>query len=86
MSSNVLDYEPHTALFIPENDPLLFYRRIIELAEESLNKKGYLFFEINEAFSNETAQLFSSKKWTNVNELNDFRNKPRFVFAQLKNC
>lgn len=86
MSSNVLDYEPHSALFIPENDPLLFYQKIVEIAEDSLNPNGFLFFEINEAFSKETTDLFSSDKWTNITETNDFRGKPRFVHARLKNC
>lgn len=86
MQENVLNFEPHSALFIPENDPLLFYRRIVSQAESHLSPCGWLFFEINEAFGKETAELFCSEKWVNITIVKDFIGKDRFVYAQLKNC
>ena len=82
MNSNVLDFEPHSALFIPETDPLLFYRRIVNLAVNSLNTNGYLYFEINENHGPETADLFHNKEWKNVEVIKDFLGKDRFVCAQ----
>ncbi|MDP4207265.1 MAG: peptide chain release factor N(5)-glutamine methyltransferase [Bacteroidota bacterium] len=55
MDANVLDYEPHLALFVPENDPLLFYKAIGRFAQKSLNPGGGLYFEINEDLPYETA-------------------------------
>ena len=57
MDSNVLDYEPHVALFVPDTDPLLFYRAIAHYALEHLKAKGHLYFEINQAYPTETASL-----------------------------
>jgi len=82
MHNNVLDFEPHNALFIPETDPLLFYRRIVELASLSLNPRGYLYFEINENHGQETANLFNNKNWNNIEIIKDFLGKDRFVCAQ----
>ncbi|MBF6608564.1 MAG: methyltransferase, partial [Flavobacterium sp.] len=58
--SNVLDNEPHLALFVADDDPLLFYRRIAELAVDSLNENGALFFEINQYLAAETISLLTS--------------------------
>ena len=60
MSPNVVDYEPHVALFVPENDPLLFYRAIAQFAAVSLNPFGNLYFEINEDLSDETAMVVAA--------------------------
>jgi release factor glutamine methyltransferase len=57
MHSNVLDYEPHLALFVPEDDPLLFYRVIASFASKNLKSGGKLFFEINEELPQQTEQL-----------------------------
>ena len=57
MDANVLDWEPHTALFVPDADPLLFYRRIAELGVSMLNEGGALYFEINRAYGEETVRL-----------------------------
>src|SRR6202000_526812 len=54
MHRNVTDFEPHTALFVPENDPLIFYKAIADFAIVNLNPDGLLFFEINESLGNET--------------------------------
>ncbi len=79
MQKNVLDYEPFTALFVPDNDALRFYKRISEFAVSHLNPKGKLFFEINENFGKETAQLVESYGFKNVEVIKDFYGKDRFV-------
>ncbi|MBQ3658091.1 MAG: peptide chain release factor N(5)-glutamine methyltransferase [Bacteroidales bacterium] len=79
MKKNVLDYEPFTALFVPDDDALKFYRKISEFAAEHLNSGGKLFFEINENFGKETAQLVESYGFKNVEVVKDFYGKDRFV-------
>lgn len=78
MRPNVLDYEPHTALFVPDNDPLLFYRRIAEIAHKHLVTNGLLIVEINENLGEETAGLLRAKGFeTSLH--NDFKGKTRFA-------
>lgn len=79
MQPNVLEHEPHTALFVPDNDPLLFYRKIAQLAQKHLNPNGKLYFEINEAFGNETVELLESLGFKNVVLKKDFFGKDRVV-------
>lgn len=59
MENNVLDYEPHIALFVPDSDPLLFYRKIAKIGKELLTKNGMLFFEINRRFGKETVDMLT---------------------------
>ena len=78
MEPNVLDHEPATALFVPDDDPLLFYRRIAEL------KAGRaLFFEINEAYGKEVAQLLCEKGYTDVQIIRDMYGKDRIVTCRM---
>jgi len=77
MRRNVLEHEPHTALFVPDNDPLLFYRRIAEL-----HLGEYLFFEINEAFPKELSRLLSELGYTDIQTTNDIYGKPRIIQAR----
>jgi release factor glutamine methyltransferase len=77
MRRNVLDYEPASALFVPDNDPLRFYRRIA-----SLHGK-YLFFEINEAFSAEMEALLQENGYTDIHLTHDIYGKPRIIEARL---
>ncbi|NJW51475.1 peptide chain release factor N(5)-glutamine methyltransferase [Salinimicrobium oceani] len=63
MQRNVLDYEPETALYVKDNDPLLFYRKVSELAGENLNPGGKLFFEINQYLGKETEMLLAEKNF-----------------------
>ncbi len=78
MRPNVLNYEPATALFVPDNDPLKFYRRIAEL------KLGnYLFFEINEAYPNELSAMLSKLGYTDIQITNDIYGKPRIIEARM---
>lgn len=81
MSRNVLDFEPHLALFVPDSDPLLFYRHIAELAQQWLKSGGMLFFEINERFGPETVQLLENMRFDNVELHRDFYEKNRMVSA-----
>ena len=81
MSRNVLDFEPHLALFVPDADPLLFYRRIVVLAQQWLKSGGMLFFEINERFGPETVQLLENMRFGNVELHRDFYEKNRMVSA-----
>lgn len=82
MQTNVLNFEPHLALFVPDNDPLLFYRAVARLAYLSLKSGGWLFFEINENFSNETSLCIINEGFKDVQLKRDFNQKPRFIAAQ----
>ena len=78
MRPNVLNYEPATALFVPDNDPLRFYRRIAEL------KLGtYLFFEINEAYPAELTALLGGLGYTDIHITHDIYGKPRIIEARM---
>ena len=83
MQANVLDYEPPMALFVPDNDPLLFYKEIIQLAVDNLNDGGWLFMEINEKFGDDILALMMKAGISNNLNLNiDLNGKPRWVFGQ----
>ncbi len=79
MKSNVLDYEPLSALFVPDNDALLFYRRITEFATKYLNKGGLLFFEINENLSEELVDLLSDFRFRQIELRADINGKKRMI-------
>lgn len=83
MRGNVLDYEPELALFVPDHDPLLFYKTITRLANQYLNENGWLMFEINEQFGRETADLLI-QGFTKIEIIKDLHGKDRFVIAQKK--
>ena len=79
MDPRVLDYEPHTALFVPDNDPLLFYRRIA-----SIKIARSIFFEINEAYGNEVCNMMQSLGYIDIQLKTDIYGKPRMVFGRIK--
>ena len=81
MDSNVLDYEPHVALFVPDADPLLFYRTITQYALEHLKPNGRLYFEINQAHPNETASLITQMGFGQVEVHPDCYGKSRIISA-----
>lgn len=81
MENNVLDWEPENALFVPDNDPLLFYRQILHLASARLTANGQVWFEINEAFGTEMLDLCRECGFGKAEILNDFAEKPRFCRA-----
>jgi release factor glutamine methyltransferase len=79
MQLNVIDHEPHVALFVPDDDPLIFYREIIALAKFKLHEAGSLWFEINEMFGNELRDIALNQGFKEVNIIFDFRGKSRFL-------
>ena len=84
MQARVLDYEPHSALFVPDDDPLLFYRQIAQLfSQKGEAEKGLLFFEINEAYGNEVCAMLRVMGYTDVQLKNDMYGKPRMVFGTI---
>lgn len=82
MESNVTDHEPHLALFVPDNDPLLFYRRIAEYAAEVLNSGGWLMFETNRAYGREVSDMLRSMNFSDVSLAEDQFANPRIVTAR----
>ncbi|MBR0043162.1 MAG: peptide chain release factor N(5)-glutamine methyltransferase [Bacteroides sp.] len=82
METNVLAWEPSIALFVPDNDPLLFYRRIGELALRMLTPNGKLFFEINRAYGDATKQLLCNQGYKNIHIQKDLSGNDRFVYAE----
>lgn len=85
MCDNVLKYEPHTALFVPDDDPLRFYRAITRFATATLSRGGKIYFEINPLYCAGTMQLLADAGFSNVAATRDFYGKERFVSATLKN-
>jgi release factor glutamine methyltransferase len=83
MERNVLDYEPHIALFVKDNDPLVFYKRIVELSIQRLKPNGKLYFEINEEFGQEVRELLQKYFFTDTKIVKDFFGKDRFVTGTL---
>ncbi len=79
MRANVLDYEPSSALFVSDNDPLIFYRRILEFAQKALKPGGEVWFEINENFGEEMKNLCLAKGFKDVEIIKDFRGKDRIL-------
>ena len=79
MDARVLDYEPHSALFVPDTDPLLFYLQIASLA----TSPAMLFFEINEAYGNEVCEMMAEMGYTDIQLKNDMYGKPRMVFGAI---
>lgn len=81
MHSNVLDWEPHTALFVPDNDPLLFYRTIAQKATTMLRPGGKLYFEINRAHGKETVEMLAALGYANIELRKDFADNDRMIRA-----
>ena len=79
MSDNVLSYEPELALFVPDSDPLLFYRAIAHYASKALKPGGRLLFETNTAYAHEVAQTMADEGFTAIEVRNDCFGKPRMV-------
>ncbi len=82
MKPNVLNWEPETALFVPDDDPLVFYRAIIALASKHLSPDGLVWFEINESKGDEMKRLCHDYGFSDVVILRDFFGKPRFCVAK----
>jgi len=83
IKNNVLKYEPDTALFVEDDDPLLFYRKIGKLSLESLNPNGYLFFEINQYLGKEMVDLLSDLGYQHIELRKDVFGNDRMTRCQL---
>lgn len=81
MKKNVLEYEPHLALFVPDNDPLVFYTMIAKKGYEALTDAGKVLVEINERFGEEVSTVFSDVGFKNVRIVKDLQGKNRIVTA-----
>ena len=79
MKKNVLDFEPHLALFVEDEDSLLFYRKIIQLTNKILKSKGQLFFEINEYLGKETVKLLRDNGFEEIELKSDIFGKDRII-------
>jgi len=81
MHINVTDFEPHTALFVPENDPLIFYKAIADFALTNLIENGLLFFEINESLGADMVELLKDKGFRNIELRKDMSGRDRMIRA-----
>lgn len=79
MEPNVLCWEPHTALFVPDTDPIRYYRRIAEIGREMLTKGGRIFFEINRKYGEEIRIMMTDKGYHEVEIIKDISNNDRIV-------
>ncbi len=85
MDARVLEHEPHLALFVEDTDPIIFYKRIIDLCTRYLEEKGYLFFELNPIYANDVKKYANDSKIFNFTEIvKDMSGKERFLKAQKK--
>ena len=83
MSANVLENEPHCALFVPDKDPLLFYNAIADFAQQKLEPEGMIYFEINAKYDTEIKDMLCKKGFANINVICDLSGKNRFITAKI---
>lgn len=81
MQKNVTDYEPYSALFVKDDNPLLFYKAILEFCKSHLNSHGRVYFEINENFGNNMLRLLEQYEYKNAHIYQDIHGKNRFTVA-----
>lgn len=84
MSVNVLDFEPHSALFVPEDDPLRYYSAVLKLASKALKAGGKIWFEINEKMGRDASNLVRSAGYEEVQVIKDINGKDR-ILKGIKN-
>ncbi len=82
MATHVTDYEPHIALFVADEDPLIFYRAIVDLAKEMLRPNGSCYFEINEALAAGVSQILSDRGFEKIESRKDMNGRDRMVKAR----
>ena len=82
MEDNVLQHEPHLALFVPDDDPLLFYRAIAQYSQKALKEGGWLYFEINPIYADSLCQLLNEMSYHNIEIKEDQYGKQRMIRAQ----
>lgn len=85
MEKNVVDYEPHVALFVPDHDPLIFYRAIVQFANIHLQLHGNLYFEINESQGTQISDLLSTFGFQDIQLRKDLQGKERMIRARRIN-
>ncbi|ABQ08053.1 peptide chain release factor N(5)-glutamine methyltransferase [Flavobacterium johnsoniae] len=83
IKKNVLDYEPHLALFVDDNDALLFYRKIASLAQNNLLAKGQLYFEINQYLGKEMIELLGKMDFINIDLRKDIYDNDRMIKVNI---
>lgn len=83
IKKNVLDYEPHLALFVDDNDALVFYRKIAELAQKNLLEKGQLYFEINQYLGKEMTELLEKMDFKNIELRKDIYDNDRMISCKV---
>ncbi len=83
MRPNVTEYEPHTALFVEDSDPLIFYRSIARTARTLLKAEGKIYFEIYESLVDEMCQMLTAEGYKDIVVRKDFRDKPRMICARV---
>jgi release factor glutamine methyltransferase len=83
IQNNVLQNEPHLALFVSNENPLIFYEKIIDLARQNLTKNGFLFFEINQYLGKETVGLLTKKGFKTIELRKDIFGNDRMIKAKL---
>jgi release factor glutamine methyltransferase len=81
MNSNVVDHEPHTALFVPDEDPLVFYKALAEFGKKRLYENGSVYMEVHEEIGNDVVNLFKENGYNNVQLKKDMQGKERMVKA-----
>ena len=84
MHQNVIDYEPHNALFVEDSNPLIFYEKIALIASKNLNSNGLLFFEINEKFGDQTIDLLSKLNFVDIELKKDINGRDRIIKSVFK--
>ena len=83
IKNNVLENEPHLALFVDDHDALIFYRKIVELATKNLSKNGQLYFEINQYLAKETMDLLETSGFSHMELRKDIYGNNRMVFGRM---
>lgn len=83
IKKNVLDNEPYLALFVDDNDALIFYKKIAELAQKNLSKKGKLYFEINQYLGKETVELLTKMNFKNIELRKDIYGNDRMIRCEI---
>ena len=84
MHQNVIDYEPHNALFVEDSNPLIFYEKIALIASKNLNSNGLLFFEINEKFGDQIIDLLSKLNFVDIELKKDINGRDRIIKSVFK--
>lgn len=83
MAKHVLDYEPHMALFVPDDDPVIFYKKIAAFGATHLNERGFIFLEINQSLGNAVSDAFMETHHYSTSVMQDLHGNDRMMIAEL---